>query len=116
MSDTETKSDPKWFVGVVKDLGFPIAVAMALLFGFGFVAYWTANNVVVPLVESHKSFLEHEKDQMSEIKEAVKVQAETQRQHLDLLRQIRDDQRQGVWRDKPQGMFNKQPPNLALFF
>ncbi len=96
--------------------GVPVFFYLLLFVTAGYVAQWTANHVVTPLIEAHTDFLQHEKQQMTEIKEAVKSGTETQKQHLDLLRQIRDDQRQGVWRDKPQGHFNKHPPNLALFF
>lgn len=97
--------------------GVPVFFCLIMFGFFGACAYWTATNVVTPMVESHKKFLEHEQQQMTEIKDAVKAQTETQKQHIDLLRQIRDDQRQGVWREKPQGMIHPRVyPNLALFF
>ena len=67
----------------------------------GAVLWFTAYKVVVPLQSSHQHFVDSIAKTNQEHAEASKKTAEVLWGILEVQRQIRDDQRRGVWRDPP---------------
>lgn len=50
-------TDPTSWLQIIKELGFPIAISIALLLGIWLMARWIAENIAKPITTAHLSMV-----------------------------------------------------------
>jgi hypothetical protein len=77
-------------IRIAREFGFPVVMVCILLFGLREAATALHHTVVVPVVESHSTFLRQTTATLEGLGRAQEKQAETLRELADGQREIRD--------------------------